>query len=242
MENISLHQWFDTPLGQFLLQREQRWLDASLSDVFGYHAVQLGLPERDLMRESRIPSKLLVNPVATPSTSIVAAFEALPIDAESIDLCVLPHALEFCANPHEILREVNRIMIPEGRIVIMGFNPWSLFGARRLFNAENIPWNGQFISLVQMKDWLSLLGFEVSSGDLACYLPPVQSQAWIDRLQGVERSAAHWLGVTGAVYMLQAVKRVEGMRLIKPKWASTAQKDRKLAAVARRRSKIVQVK
>ncbi len=242
MENVSLHQWFDTPLGQFLLLREQRWLDASLSDVFGYHALQLGLAERDLMRESRIPTKLIVNPTTTAKTSIVAAFEALPVDAESIDLCVLPHTLEFCANPHEILREVNRVMIPEGRIVIIGFNPWSLFGARRLFNADDAPWNGRFVSLVQMKDWLSLLGFEVSSGDLTCYMPPIQSQAWLARLQGVERMAEHWLGVTGAVYMLQAVKRVEGMRMIKPKWAQTAQQDRKLAAVARRRSKIMQVK
>ncbi len=269
MKNVSLHQWFDTPLGQFLLQREQRWLDASVADIFGYHALQFGLVERDLMRESRIPTKLIVNPLAgsasglvsnpaanvgataaatssasanTANTCIIAAFDALPIDAESIDLCVLPHVLEFCANPHAILREVNRVMIPDGRIVIIGFNPWSLFGVRRLFDADDVPWNGQFVSLVQMKDWLSLLGFEVLGGDLTCYLPPIQSQAWIDRLQGFERTAAHWLGVTGAVYMLQAVKRVEGMLLIKPKWAQASQKDRKLAAVARRRSKIMQIK
>ena len=250
METLSLHHWFDTPLGQFLLEREQRWLDANLSDIFGYHALQLGLPERDLMRESRIPTKLIVDPAFDPavgpsvasSTSIISAFEALPIAAESIDLCVLPHTLEFCAQPHEILREINRVMIPEGRIMIIGFNPWSLFGARRLFNTDAVPWNGRFVSLVQMKDWLSLLGFEVSAGNLTCYMPPLQSQAWIDRLRGVERVAQHWLGVTGAVYMLQAVKRVEGMRLIKPKWSTAAQKESKLAAVARRRSKIVQVK
>jgi SAM-dependent methyltransferase len=240
MRSESLHDWFSEPLGTYLLERERAWLDTVVPDIFGYHAIQLGLPQFDLLRESRIVHRVSVAPAAVGSETgevkphVFAQFHELPFDTQSVDLCVMPHVLEFTEQPHEILREVDRVMRPEGRILIIGFNPWSLFGLRRLWSSQGYPWQGQFVSLIRMKDWLQLLGFEPSSGKLACYIPPCDTTVWQQRWQFLERAGDRWWGVSGGVYMLEAIKRVQGMRLITPAWTEQKAKERKFAAVVNR--------
>ncbi len=233
----SLADWLATPLGAYTLAKEREWLDSVTPDIFGYHAVQLGLAGVDLLRESRMTHRMVVSPTLGDGATVAAQFHELPFDAHSVDLCLLPHTLEFADNPHEILREVDRIMRPEGRMVIIGFNPWSLFGAKRLWSSKDIPWSGQFVSLVRMKDWLQLLGFEPSNGHLSCYIPPVENEKWQRRWQFMETSGDRWWGVAGGVYMLEAIKRVQGMRLITPAWSDRVKKERKFAAVAQRAGK-----
>jgi SAM-dependent methyltransferase len=236
MRAESLQEWFDSPLGEYVLARERVWLDETVPDIFGYHAVQLGFCDLELLRESRIANRILVSPHAHGAATVQAQFHGLPFEEQSIDLCVMPHVLEFAENPHEILREVDRIMRPEGRILILGFNPWSLFGARRLFASKHYPWQGQFVSLVRMKDWLQLLGFEASSGKLACYIPPCETEVWQRRWRFLEQTGDRWWGVSGGVYMLEAIKRVQGMRLIAPAWSDRKTKERKFATVANKGS------
>lgn len=231
MSYESLHEWSASPLGQYLLSCEQAWLDQIVPDIFGYHAIQLGMPHVDLLRESRIVHRLTVDPVER--AGVRAQWHELPFDAQSIDLCVLPHVLEFNGNPHEILREVDRVVRPEGRILIIGFNPWSLFGVKKMWNSRGYPWQGQFVSLVRMKDWLQLLGFEPSAGRLACYIPPCETPQWQRRWGFMEGMGNHWWRVGGGVYMLEAIKRVHGMRLMTPAW-SDRKVERKFAAVAKR--------
>lgn len=228
----SLHDWLGTPLGAHVLAREQAWLDEVTPDIFGYHAVQLGLPQVDLLRESRIVHKLHVDPA--PGAPLQAHFHELPIATHSVDLAVLPHVLEFAEKPHDILREIDRIMIPEGRLILIGFNPWSFYGVRRLLDrGDEVPWNARFLSLVRLRDWLSLLGFDVADGHLACYAPPFRNPAWLNRFRFMEKSGQRWWGVAGGVYMLQAVKRVRGMRIITPEWSHTRRAERKFAAAAK---------
>jgi SAM-dependent methyltransferase len=142
--------------------------------------------------------------------------------------------LEFSSNPHEVLREVDRVVRPEGRILIVGFNPWSLYGLRRSWSSEGAPWNGHFVSLVRMKDWLQLLSFEPAAGRLACYIPPFANEKWQSRMGFMDTTGDRWWGVAGGVYMLEAVKRVQGMRLIAPKWSDRAKRERKYAAATNR--------
>ncbi|MBL8516369.1 MAG: class I SAM-dependent methyltransferase [Betaproteobacteria bacterium] len=232
----SLHDWFSTPLGTYVLGREQAWLDETTPNIFGYHALQLGLPEVDLLRESRIVHRLRVSPAVErkPAGGLCARLAELPIATQSVDLAILPHVLEFAADPHDILREIDRIMIPEGRLIIIGFNPWSLFGMRRLLGqSDALPWNGRFVSLLRMKDWLSLLGFDVADGHLACYAPPMRSETWLRRWGFLDATGGRWWGVAGGVYMLEAVKRVRGTRIITPAW-SQRKVERKFAAAAKR--------
>ena len=143
----------------------------------------------------------------------------LPFETSSIDLALLPHVLEFSQHPHEILREIERVLRPEGSVIISGFNPLSLWGLRRVLGQKKeYPWCGNFISILRMKDWLTLLGFEVEIGHFACYTPPFNSSALLTRMQRSEPTTEHWWAAVGAVYFLHAKKRVPGMRLIKRKW------------------------
>src|SRR5688572_12991584 len=124
-------EWLTTPLGQYLFAREQAYFDKTVADIFGYNALQLGLPQNDLLRASRITYRLNVDP--SGPAGLLADFCDLPVASNSIDLAVLPHVLEFSENPHQVLREVARVLLPEGQMVIACFNPWSLWGSRRAF-------------------------------------------------------------------------------------------------------------
>ena len=218
MATNTLQEWFQTPLGQYLLEKERAYLDDVTPDIFGFHAIQLGMPGVDLLRENRITHKLRVAHLGEPD--LYAKCHELPFATQSIDLVLLPHVLEFAEAPHEVLREVDRVMMPEGRLVIVGFNPWSLWGLRSAlgFSRHQHPWNGRFLSLLRVKDWLALLGFDVSAGRLIAYAPPFDSDKLRRRFGFMEPAGDRWWAVGGAVYMLQAIKRVRGMRLITPAW------------------------
>lgn len=227
----SLAAWFATPLGQYALEREQQYVDEAVADVFGFNALQLGLPEYDFLRGSRIPFKCRIAPAGP--VGLRAEFRDLPIASNSVDLLLLPHVLEFSEHPHQILREVDRVLMPEGHAVIACFNPWSLWGLRRVFaRASNAyPWNGRFINLPRLKDWLALLELEITAGGMGCYLPPCRQDKWIQRFRFMEAAGDRWWPIAGGVYFLQVVKRVRGMRVIMPMWREQLAHERNLAVV-----------
>lgn len=225
----GIAEWMQTPLGQYLLEREQSYFDQAVVDVFGYNAFQLGMGELDLLRASRIPLRCRVG--SHGPVDMRADFRDLPIASNSADLVLLPHVLEFAEHPHQILREVARVLMPEAHVVISGFNPYSLWGWRRKFHrGDDYPWRGRFISLMRVKDWLALLGFEIIGGQMACYAPPSKQQKWIERFKFMEAAGDRWWPIGGGVYFLQAVKRVRGVRLIMPKWSDRLAPAKRLAA------------
>ena len=229
-----MHDWFQTPPGRYLLDWERAQFDQAVADIFGYHALQLGLPDLDALQTNRMPHRWL----ALDSTGLTAAapqerlalktdFAALPFPASSLDLVVLPHSLELNPDPHATLREVERVLVPEGRVVICGFNPASLWGlrqrrahlCRRLgFGELFMPDAGEFIGYWRLRDWLRLLSFEVESGRFGCYRPAVRTDTWLRRFEGMDRAGERWWPIFGAVYFIVAVKRVRGMTLLSPAW------------------------
>jgi SAM-dependent methyltransferase len=244
---IELGQWLRTPPGQYLLAWEQDRLDHAVADVFGYHAVQLGLPELDGLRANRMPHRWVVSdslivpePIELPPprgdlistqsldmrVAVHCEFDALPFPNASLDLVVLPHALELARDPHLTLAEVERVLVPEGRVLIMGFNPSSLWGLRQRMGRGGqrlgigarsdlyLPRAGEFLGYRRVRDWLRLLSFEVEGGRFGCWRPPFQTQRWLDRMAWMDRVGERWWPVLGAVYFLLAVKRVRGMRLV----------------------------
>ena len=234
MPTHTLHDWIETPLGHYLLEKERAYLDEVTPDIFGFHAVQVGLPAVDLLRENRITHRMRVANLGEPD--LFAKAHELPLATQSIDLVLLPHVLEFAEEPHAILREVDRVMMPEGRLVIVGFNPWSLWGLKSAlgYSRNETPWDGRFLSLPRVKDWLALLGFDVNAGRLIAYSPPFDSDKVRRRFAFMEPAGDRWWAVGGAVYMLQAIKRVRGMRLITPSWQEKDAREKALAAVAKR--------
>jgi SAM-dependent methyltransferase len=226
-------QWLATPPGQYVLAREQAYFDNAVADIFGYHALQLGMEELDLLRASRIPLRVHVGRGAT--VGLRADFRDLPIESNSVDLMVLPHTLEFSDHPHQIVREVARALRPEGQVVIAGFNPLSLWGVRRgLGGRDEFPWQGRFIHLPRVKDWFALLGLEIVAGSMACYAPPCSEQKWLDRFAFMEKAGDRWWPIAGGVFFLQAIKRVRGIRLIMPKWSDNVVPKKNLAPMPER--------
>lgn len=230
----DLNEWLATPLGNYLLQREQAYFDKEVADIFGFNALQLGLPEHDLLRNNRMPLRLRAG--RDKSLKLRADPGALPIASQSIDLVLLPHALEFSDQPHQILREVERVLMPEGQVIISGFNPFSLWGmARRLPGLRSaLPDQRKFISLPRIKDWLALLGFEVVAGRMCCYAPPIQREAWLQRFRFMEAAGDRWWALAGGVYFLRARKRVHSMRLITPNWNELRAAKKALKPVAQK--------
>jgi SAM-dependent methyltransferase len=242
---IELAQWLQSPAGRYLLDWEQTQLDRAVADVFGFHALQLGLPDLAALRANRMPHRwvasdslrepeLLALPPLDDSLSTLLPmdagvalhcdFDALPFPANSLDLVVLPHALELARDPHDTLREVERVLVPEGRVVIVGFNPASLWGLRQRFGHLRqrlglggqlyLPSAGDFIGFGRVRDWLRLLGFEVERGRFGCWCLPLRSEKGLERMAWMEAAGARGWPVLGAVYLVEAVKRVRGMRLV----------------------------
>jgi SAM-dependent methyltransferase len=234
---IGLTQWLKTPAGRYLLGWEQRHLDTAVADLFGFHALQLGMPELEALRANRMPHRWVATEApplppgerdgdALPRAAVALQldFDALPFDANSLDLVVLPHTLELARDPHLTLREVERVLLPEGRVVVVGFNPTSLWGLRqrlgrvgRAFGRRRelfLPNTGEFLGYRRLRDWLRLLSFEVEAGRFGCYRPPVGSDQWLARTEWMDHSGERWWPVFGAVYFVVAVKRVRGMRLV----------------------------
>lgn len=218
---IGKHDWLATPPGQYLLAWERAQLAEMVADVFGFHALQLGLPELDALAANRMPHRWLATQQPAAGAAFVTDFAALPFPANSLDLVVLPHALESCADPHRVLREVERVLVPEGRIVICGFNPMSWWGLR-LSGVERVfaPAVGGFIGLWRLRGWLRLLGLEVVASRFGCYRPVLASADSLRRLAWMDSLGARCWPSLGAVYLLVAVKRVHGMTLLNPGWKS----------------------
>ncbi len=232
---ISLASWFDTPPGRYAHAWEQARLDELTADIFGYNAVQIGMPYIDTLAANRMPNRWLTDSLlplpcetspSLPETSrqvvLVHDFAELPFASQSLDLVVLPHVLEFAAEPHQVLREVERVLIPEGQVIVCGFNPVSLWGMRqvggRVTGAHFLPMHGEFISVPRLKDWLKLLNMEINRGHFGCYAPPCATDKWLERFAFMEKAGNRWWPYLGALYIVQAIKRVKGMRLIGPAW------------------------
>ena len=234
LQNSMLADWLETPKGAYALGWERKQFDAAVEDVFGYNAVQVGLPGLDFLRESRIPLKVRVG--LEQGCGLRSDPVQLPLAPQSIDLIALPHVLEFCPRPHAILREAERVLMPEGSVVISGFNPLSLWGAARAlgWGRRRYPGCGRFIGLQRLKDWLALLGFELNGGRFGCYAPPFNQGRWLERFGFMEKAGERWWPICGSVYVVRAVKRVAGMRLVTPNWRDKRMPKKALAPVTQR--------
>lgn len=204
---------------------EQVSLERLLADCFGYYLLQvgcLGLP-LDPLRMSRIKSQIVLVPKrgdAFDSQCVVGDPQYLPVASDSIDTVLLPHTLDFSRDPHQLLREVERVLIPEGHVIIVGFNPWSLWGLWRLLRmrGKQIPWCGHFISSWRVRDWLALLGFDVKAEQGVMFRPPLRHKRMMQRLFFLEKLGGRFWSPLSGVYVILAVKRVSRLTPIKPAW------------------------
>jgi SAM-dependent methyltransferase len=213
-------EWLSTALGEALLQQEVRVIEEALDGVFGEQCLQLGLwgDNRTFLRFTRTQRCSLIAESAMGKPCAVGNLHQLPVESDSVDAVLLPHTLDYSDRPHAILREVDRVLRRDGRLIVLGFKPGGLWGLRRLVPGAAIPPGAEhLISDRRLKDWLQLLDMRIEQTARYFFrwpLPgnkPGGSNHW-------ERRGQAWWPELSACYMLSAQKRVSTLTPVRPLW------------------------
>lgn len=187
-----------------MLQQEREWNRDALTNVYGMHLMQLGVAKENFARQAKEVHHSFVMATAIyeeQSWAVVEGeSEALPIATESLTAVILPHVLEYSANPHQVLREVTRVLDEDGELLIYGFSPWSIQGLLGIGKETTC------LSRRKIMDWLALLGYEVREQRIL----PILTLSW-------RRSRLN----TGA-YQLVAKRRVTPLSRIHSRWRQRA--------------------
>lgn len=162
----ALRVWLESARGKRLLALEEREMERVLPDLFGRHILQIGNwgGGQRLLSAADMLHRAVLGTLGDADAQAVTRPEALSILSKSVDAVLLPHTLEFSPSPHILLREVDRILTDRGRVLILGFNPWSVWGLRRRLglNYRAFPSGARFHGTSRLGDWLELLDFEVT--------------------------------------------------------------------------------
>ena len=216
----SLAQWYSTGLGQSILNDLDLRLSTCLREVFGYQGLLIGNfePERNLLLAAGLHRKLTVDAPGRVA-DINADALSLPIASDTMKLVVLWHTLDFCDNPHQALREADRVLMEDGQLIIVGFNPISAFGVRHVLTGwrRKSPWHGRFYSRWRLKDWLSVLNYRVLHSEASFIRPPINSERILRKLKSLERLQP-WIGGIGGIYIVQSRKQTIPLTMTKRHW------------------------
>ncbi len=219
-----MRTWYRRMPGRLVAQAEQQQLDALLHSLTGNRVAQLGcVGHQSLLSGSPMPHHILVDGDVDSTDidpSLYARPDALPFAAESLDVLVLPHTLEFNPDPQRILQECHRVLTPEGHLVIIGFNPHGLWGLLRWLqrHRDEAPWCGTFLGLSQLCNWIVALDFHIVRTRHFFFRPPLQHAAIMRALSGLEVLGKHRFFPFGGLYLVVAQKRVPAMTPIQLRW------------------------
>ena len=204
-------EWQRGTLGRAVVAAEAQLLSEACDDVFGLELLQLGVwgSARELISTSRVRRQTLVSAGHGQPADIVASAAALPIATNSIDAVLLPHSLEVEPDPGAVLREAERVLVGEGQLVVLGFRPWSPWGLRSAISRAGYPPGlGRLLSEKRLRDWLTLLGFQVTLSRHYLYFAPksLRSDHRQSALSMLRRGLFNPL--PAGAYLLKARKRV----------------------------------
>ncbi|MBL4940870.1 MAG: methyltransferase domain-containing protein [Colwellia sp.] len=219
--------WQELPNGNVILSAIEETLQPWWQKFFGYHLLKIGALSHEISCQDS-PIKHQVSCCDTRSQTngqigsadIIGDLDDLPLLEHSVDVCLLSHTLEFSLDPHHVIREANRVLIPNGYIIITGFNPLSLAGLNRAipYRRKQSPWNEHFFSPMRVKDWLHLMGFEILSDERSLHSSltgTINNHLFANYWR---KFAGNYLTSLGSVYVIIAKKRVLPLTPIKPKW------------------------
>lgn len=215
--------WYQTALGQFLLDELREKLEPVLSTSFGYYSIQIGCASESeqLLKPCRVKRHFKLDKIVA-GTDVCARSAFLPIANDSVDLVVLMHHLSATEEPHALLREVSRILIPQGKLIIIDFNPMSLWGLRHFFQSwlEQIPWSGHYFTAARLTDWMQLLGFDLQKHLKVGYLPPIQQPRVLRHLSWLEKGMRNWIKFSSALNVLVYDKNIIPITPVRHRWVT----------------------
>lgn len=219
----SFENWFQTPLGRALLADQRACVERHAQKLSGARQLQVGLSHRlPLASTTDFAQRILTTPdwdPVIPDGVAVCDADELPFPGDSMDLVILHHTADFSPHPHQALREASRVLRGEGVILLIGLNPFSLWGLRKLISRHHSgPWGGRFMMKRRMEDWLRLLDFSVESAGSSFFRAPLQRAVLNDRKGIMERICGNRLMPAGAYYCILAKKRVYSRIPRKPVW------------------------
>ena len=230
----TVDEWFDSSQGAAVARAEAQVAKPLLKQLFGYRILQLGgSGDRSFMEDSSLYHKIRFSPRYRSDSGLpVANAEELPLAADSVDAVVLYHALDFAGDSHRLLREATRVLRPGGRMLIVGFNPYSSWGLLRLFRRRSgIPWGGRFIAPGRVADWLRLLDLQVDSIRYGLHFFPLRMKALLGCVRGWERIGQKINSPFGGAYIILCVNRVAPVTPIMEKWLSLRPRAGTIVAV-----------
>jgi SAM-dependent methyltransferase len=209
-----LLEWFESPRGRALRNLEARVLAEALDDCFGWELLQLGAwgASRDLIAGSRTRRQTVIasadldpgRAAGRATADVHARLTQLPVASDSVDAIVLPHTLEFEADPYTLLREADRTLTGEGKLLVLGFRPLSAWGLRAAASRRGFPPGlRRLLSERRVRDWLSLLGYEVAQSRGYLYELP-----WGEAAAELRRRRGLFYPLPAGAYLLKARKRV----------------------------------
>jgi len=222
----SLQRWYGQPPGQHFGMAEAAILRELLPLLFGYYLLALGGPlTPELLQASPVSRRWLMGLHGKPeqAAALLVESEQLPVATDSVDVLVLSHVLEFSRDPVATLKEVDRVLIPEGHALILGFNPLSLWGLWRGFGGHRRGWESplrgaELCSVPRLRSWLALLGLEAVSVHYHSYRLPQREPQTPERLASLETLGRRYCRPLGGGYVLLAKKRVSTLTPIGPRW------------------------
>lgn len=220
----DLECWFQTALGRSLLANQRSVISSIIQPYFGVFQAEIGVSHRvPVGNPSSITHKYFIMPEWSsdlPSNVLISESDEIALDTGSVDLVILHHTLDFAKDPHQTLREASRVLKSTGHLVIIGFNPTSLWGLRKVFNrSKQAPWNSRYISGKRISDWLNLLHYQVSDVAYHYYGLPFNKIRLLKKLL--------WLGnllnpkvPLGTYYIMSAQKQTFSRVQKKQRWNS----------------------
>jgi SAM-dependent methyltransferase len=213
--------WLQTPLGSAVLGIERGVLQEELVDVVGFELLQVGAwgDGAELAVSARTQHRRLVDPHASGIGAIRAEYHLLPVAGGTVEAVLLPHTLEHASRPHELLREVDRVLRGEGHLLICGFNPLSPWGMRHTLAGRRFPpVVERLLTEHRVRDWLRLLGFEIVSTRRYLFTPPWQGLAAGRAPAWLETRGRRFASPLAGAYLVKARKRVHAVTPLKPVW------------------------
>lgn len=215
----KMDQWVCHTYGHYVLDMERKVLSAVLPGLFGYNIAQIGGPAHDhYLHDSLIRHKIRLSPDVHSDfdgSNVVSSLYEMPFLPESLDVMVLPHVLEYTADPKAVLKSCYDSLVPEGHLIILGFNAWSLWGLAKLIRPnDRVYRRADFIASHNMRKLLQQQDFEIKVHKSMCYRPPIKNESWFHKVKFLEPLGRMIWPYLGAVYIMVARKRVAPMNFI----------------------------